>query len=45
MLMRGEDLYDYKYRHKLDPDVIKQINKNKESKDAFSYQFLHNFLE
>ncbi len=23
MLMRGEDLYDYRYRHKLDPDVIK----------------------
>lgn len=44
MLMRGEDLYTYKYRNKLDQSAIKAVQ-NKKDKDTFSYQYIHYFLE
>lgn len=45
MLMRGEDLYNYKYRQKLDKETLESLKQGNKELESFSYQYLHKFLE
>eukprot|EP00347_Sterkiella_histriomuscorum_P012541 403368178 len=43
MLMRGDDLYNYRYRQKLDTATLNALNKD--GKENYSYQYIHQFLD
>ena len=47
MLMRGEDLYNYKYRHKvnLPPEINKSTRRSESQRLIQSQNTLHSFLE